>query len=141
MKKIAALLAALVIGLTAGCTMPEDSSSGGSGGGLNSDTAKPNKVKVGSAFRLGDFKIHKGWKVSKEQFLGKGIDGLVVTNVTNKDHGFLVNFKLHKGPHRVIADIQCSADQAHAHEIVDVDCIPDGKANAPWKFITVENTF
>lgn len=141
-KSIALLISAALIALS-GCAATDSSGSGdsGGGGGLNAEASKPNKIVVGHAARLGDFKILKGWKVHNVGYgMGWEIKHLEVKNLTKKDHGFDVMFKLHKGPHRVIASINCIADTAHAGEIIGVDCLPDGRGKG-FKFVTVENNF
>jgi hypothetical protein len=127
---------------------PTDSSGGGSKAKpkaskptLNADPGVGNRVKEGTAFTLGDFKIHKGWKVHKLGFgMGWEVKNLNVENVTDGDHAFDGEIKLHKGAHRIVAGIQCIADEAHPGDIVTADCLPDGSGK-PYDYITIENTF
>lgn len=108
---------------------------------LNADAGVANKVKEGGAYVLGDFKIHKGWDVHN---IGSGfgyeVKNLVVENLTDSSHTFSVDIKLHKGAHRIVADMTCLANEANPKDIVDVDCLPDGNGGA-FDYITIENSF
>jgi hypothetical protein len=123
------------------------SSSGGGGGSsgskgkLDSETGVANRVKKGATFRLGDFKVHRGWQVNRLGYdFGYNIKGLEVENVTDSPHTFAVDFKLHKGPHRIVATISCIAREAEPGDIVTVDCLPDGTGK-PFQYLTIENSF
>lgn len=113
----------------------------GSKPSLNADTGMSNRVDVGSSFVLGDFKILNGWRVHKLGYgMGYEVKNLEVQNLTDADHTFSVDIKLHKGPHRIVADISCIANEAHAKDIVNVDCLPDGSGK-PYDYVTIENSF
>jgi hypothetical protein len=120
-------------------TKPKSSPKPKKKGVLSADAGALNKVVSGKAYQLGDFKIHKGWKVTKDPYLGYNVENLVVENTTDSDHTFSVEFKLHQGAHRIVSHITCLADQAQPQDIVDVDCFPDGKG-APYGYVTVENS-
>lgn len=108
--------------------------------GLDASQGAVNKVVAGKPYRLGDFKIHKGWRVHNVGYgMGYEVKGLTVENLTNSDHSFSVNIKLHKGAQRIVSNIQCFAQTAHPKEIVNVDCIPDGTAGK-YDYVTVENS-
>jgi hypothetical protein len=107
---------------------------------LDDEAGVANTIEEGKAYVLGDFKIHQGWKVDD---LGSGfgysIKKMEVENRTDDDHSFFVTIKLHSGAHRIVASIDCVADEAHPQDIVLVDCIADGKGD-PYDTITIENT-
>ena len=118
-----------------------DESAASDKGGLNAEAGKPNRVKKGKAFRLGDFQVRKGWRVKNfGQDLGYSIENLEVENVTDDSHAFNVEFKLRQGKSRVVAGITCFADEAAPNDIVEVDCVPDGTGKK-FGYITVENAF
>lgn len=108
---------------------------------LNPETGQENRVKVGGAYTLGDFKINRGWKVKKFASIGYSVEGLEVENLTDSDHMFSVDVKLHQGAHRIVASITCLADEAHPKDIVSVDCLPDGTETKPFDYVTIENSF
>jgi hypothetical protein len=119
-------------------TAPE-SGTPASGTSLNADAGASNRVKEGSAFTLGDFKVLRHWRVHKIGYgLGYEVKGLAVKNITNDSHTFSVEFKLHKGAHRIIADITCLANEAQPGDVVSVDCFPDGTGKA-FDYVTIEN--
>jgi hypothetical protein len=108
---------------------------------LNADAGVANKVKEGKPYVLGDFKIHKGWDVHPLGYgMGYEVKHLVVENLTDSSHTFSVEIKLHKGAHRIVADMQCIANEANPQDIVDVDCLPDGNSGS-FDSITIENSF
>jgi hypothetical protein len=108
---------------------------------LNAQAGALNRVRAGSAFTLGDFRILRGWRVHKVGFgLGYEVKGLVVKNITGESHAFSADIKLHKGAHRIIADMTCIANEANPGDVVSVDCLPDGSGK-PYDYITIENSF
>jgi hypothetical protein len=123
-----------------GGAKPKPKAKSGSGG-LNSDAGVPNRVKVGAAFRLGDFTIQKGWKIHKAGFgMGYELKNFNVQNMTGSDHQFDVEVKLHKGTHRIVSDMGCITVQlVHPKEIVTPTCVPDGSGGS-YDYVTIENT-
>jgi hypothetical protein len=106
---------------------------------LDDEAGVANKVVEGKAYVLGDFKIHAGWKVDDlGSDFGYSIKKLEVENLTDDPHQFYATIKLRSGAHRIVASINCIADQANPKDIVLVDCLPDGKSN-PYDSITIEN--
>ena len=111
--------------------------------GLNPDAGVLNKVKEGAGFQFGDFKVHKGWNISKTPYIGYELKGLVVQNTTDSPHTFDVAVKLHSGPDgkRIVTEIDCIANSANPGDIVDVDCFNTGsQTTKPFDYITIENT-
>jgi hypothetical protein len=111
------------------------------GSNLNPRAGVATKVKPGGAFNLGDFEIRKGWRVHELAYgMGYEINGLEVENLTSSTHQFSANIKLHKGAHRIVADMLCIANEARPSDIVEVDCLPDGSGK-PFDYVTIENSF
>lgn len=134
------------------------SSSGGSGGGSGStDTSsdqsakkdssaktganEENTIKQGAAFKLGDFEIQPGWKITKDQYVGYSVEGLKVKNTTGGSHNLFIDFRLYAGGKNQIADISCNTDTVNAGVTTSsVNCVPDGSADQAFQRITVANS-
>lgn len=139
---ISACAGVLAVGLSA-CTVDTSGSSGDSAGsGSHTAADQENTVHQGHRFRLGDFVVKRGWRITKNPYVGYTVEHLRVKNVTGDSHSFFVDVRLYRSGKNQVADINCNTGEINPGvTATNVNCLPDGSAKHRFTKITFANSF
>lgn len=87
-------------------------------GGVNN----PLTVSEGDSFTIGDLSFASGWQLKDEEYLGKGIPSMTVTNNGSSSESVYIDVMFYEGSTKLSDEISCSASVLAPGESGQLNC-------------------